>query len=380
MLELVIGEDLSERLKRGALPVDEALEVARQIVQALEEAHDKGVIHRDLKPGNIKLGDDGSVKVLDFGLAKAFSVETESSSDPELSQSPTMARDLSRAGTILGTAAYMSPEQARGKTVDKRADIWAFGVVLFEMLTGRQLFAGETLSDTLAAVLKNEPDRESLPSDTPAPIRRLLARCLRKKPNERLRDIGDARLEIDEAFSADATPEVSAPKRTWLPWAVAGIFFVTTVGLALVAANLDSHEPMVVRSSILPPPGTEFGLQSRGLRGLGPPQLSPDGRLLAFTAQDEEGRSLLYVRALEADRARAIDGSDGVTYPFWSADGLSLGFFAEGKLRKVDATGGPVQEIADAPNGRGGTWNRDGRHPVLAVLGGCDLPCRRVGR
>ena len=363
MLELVIGEDLSERLKRGALPVDEALDVARQIVQALEEAHDKGVVHRDLKPGNIKLGDDGSVKVLDFGLAKAFSVETESSSDLELSQSPTMARDLSRAGTILGTAAYMSPEQARGKTVDKRADIWAFGVVLFEMLTGRQLFAGETLSDTLAAVLKNEPDRESLPSDTPAPIRRLLARCLRKKPNERLRDIGDARLEIDEAFSADATPEVSAPKRTWLPWAVAGVFFVTTVGLALVAANLDSREPMVVRSSILPPPGTEFGVHSGGVGsplGMGPPQLSPDGRLLAFTAQDEEGRSLLYVRALDADSARAIDGSDGVTYPFWSADGLSLGFFAEGKLRKVDATGGPVQEIADAPNGRGGTWNRDG--------------------
>ena len=306
MIELVIGEDLSERLKRGALPVDEALEVARQIVQALEEAHDKGVIHRDLKPGNIKLGDDGSVKVLDFGLAKAFSVETESSSDPELSQSPTMARDLSRAGTILGTAAYMSPEQARGKTVDKRADIWAFGVVLFEMLTGRQLFAGETLSDTLAAVLKNEPDRESLPSDTPAPIRRLLARCLRKKPNERLRDIGDARLEIDEAFSADATPEVSAPKRTWLPWAVAGIFFVTTVGLALVAANLDSREPMVVRSSILPPPGTEFGLQSRGLRGLGPPQLSPDGRLLAFTAQGR-GRKVAALRPSSRCRSRPRD-------------------------------------------------------------------------
>ena len=200
VLELVEGEDLAERLKRGAIPVDEALGIAKQVAEALEEAHEKGIVHRDLKPANIKLTPEGKAKVLDFGLAKAYSAEGDTDK-ADVSHSPTLTRAGSQLGVILGTAAYMSPEQARGKPVDKRADIWAFGVVLFEMLTGKRLFHGETVSDTLAAVLKTDPDWSLLPAGTPLRIRNLLRRCLTRDPLGRLRDIGDARIDIDEALA-----------------------------------------------------------------------------------------------------------------------------------------------------------------------------------
>ena len=196
VLELVEGADLAERLRRGPLPLDEATDVARQIAEALEEAHERGIVHRDLKPANVKLTADGRVKVLDFGLAKALAGDSPLDSAPDLSQSPTLAAHGTQAGVILGTAAYMSPEQARGKPVDRRADIWAFGCVLFELLTGRPLFAGDTVSDTLAAVLRAEPDWSSLPAGTPAAVVALLRRCLTRDPRQRLRDIGDARLEL----------------------------------------------------------------------------------------------------------------------------------------------------------------------------------------
>ena len=208
-MELVPGEDLAERLKRGAIPVDEAIAIAKQIAEALEEAHEKGIVHRDLKPANVKVTPDGKVKVLDFGLAKAWEGPGAASSD--LSQSPTLAHTGTEAGLILGTAAYMSPEQARGKAVDKRADIWAFGVVLYEMLTGKRLFAGETVSDVLAGVLKTEIDLGALPDATPRGIRQLLRRCLERDPRSRLRDIGDARIALEESLRAKRTSRACQP-------------------------------------------------------------------------------------------------------------------------------------------------------------------------
>ena len=215
VLELVPGEDLAQRLKRGPIPLDEALPIARQIAEALEEAHEKGIVHRDLKPANVKVTPDGKVKVLDFGLAKAWSGDAGPGSSPDLSQSPTLAHTGTAAGLILGTAAYMSPEQARGKAVDRRADIWAFGVVLFEMLTGKALFAGETVTDVLAAVVTREPDLDALPAATPPAVRQLLQRCLDKDPRRRLRDIGEARVLLEAPDAEAAAP--SARRRVASP-------------------------------------------------------------------------------------------------------------------------------------------------------------------
>jgi serine/threonine-protein kinase len=251
VLELVEGEDLAQRLKRGAIPVDEALDIAKQIAEALEEAHEHGIVHRDLKPANIKLTPEGKAKVLDFGLAKAYAGDQATSGDA--SHSPTLTRAGSESGVILGTAAYMSPEQARGKPVDKRADIWAFGVVLFEMLTGRRLFQGETVSDTLAAVLKTEPEWGLLPAETPQRIRELLRRCLARDPRERLRDIGDARIELthlrEPGDPAGALATASGPSLAWrrtIPWllAAAATFpaarsWIREAGLS--RANLQLH-------------------------------------------------------------------------------------------------------------------------------------------
>jgi serine/threonine-protein kinase len=231
VLELVDGEDLAARLKRGAIPLDEAIAVATQIAQALEAAHDKGIVHRDLKPANVKVTPDGKVKVLDFGLAKAWTGDGPGgTSSGDLSRSPTLAHTGTAAGLILGTAAYMSPEQARGKAVDKRADIWAFGVVLWEMLTGRRLFEGETLSDVLAAVLKTAPDLDALPAGVPPRVRRLLGRCLKKDPTQRLHDIADARIELAEEENAGpVAPSVAPPRRAaaYVPWAVAALAIAT---------------------------------------------------------------------------------------------------------------------------------------------------------
>jgi serine/threonine protein kinase/Tol biopolymer transport system component len=247
VLELVEGEDLAERLRRGKLPVDEAIAVARQVVDALEEAHEKGIVHRDLKPANIKLTPEGKVKVLDFGLAKVHEREGASGSSAELSQSPTLAADGTREGVILGTVAYMPPEQARGRSVDKRADIWAFGVVLFEALTGRRLFEGETVSDMLAAVLTREPDWALLPPSTPARVRRLLERCLERDPRQRLRDIGEARIALDEVgthpLEPQAAPETRRFKRVIAVLAPA--LAVATTGL--VWAFLTRRPPAVPR-------------------------------------------------------------------------------------------------------------------------------------
>ncbi len=379
VMELVEGEDLSERIQRGPVPLEEATAIALQIAEALEAAHESGIVHRDLKPANIKLRPDGTVKVLDFGLAKAW--ETDHG-DSSISMSPTLTQHATAAGIILGTAAYMSPEQAAGIAADRRADIWAFGVVFWEMLTGHKLFEGETVSHVLASVLKDEVDLDELPAETPAPFRKLIGRCLRKKPKQRLQAIGDARIAIEE-YLADPEGSVDAPAestvvaaavprwRRFLPWAVAGLLAVAVAGLMWSILGMN---PQVVSATIPPPPDAEFYLNPNSP---GPVAVSPDGRSLAFSAQDPNGDILLYVRRLNAPQAQALSGTDNAAYPFWSPDSRWIGYFnrPEGTLKKIDTNGGPPITLTEASNGKGGTWNDDG---VIVFAPEASSPLHRV--
>ncbi len=351
-LELVEGEDLAERLRRGAISVDEAVAIAKQIADGLEAAHEKGIVHRDLKPANLKLTKEGTVKILDFGLAKSY--EGEPVTDGALSQSPTMSRQMTEAGVIFGTAAYMSPEQARGGTVDKRADIWAFGVVLFEMLTGKRLFTGETVSDTLAAVLRQEIDWKALPAPTPPGLRRLLERCLDRDSKTRLRDIGEARIALGEKLGTPDAVRVSSGVRA-IPWVIA--LSATIASLALWALWPPAPQPA--------PPlrlSAELGAPASLSTQFGPAAiLSPDGRLLAFVASlGAEGRPMLHLRRLEQLDAAPLSGTEGARDPFFSPDGEWIAFFADGKLKKVSISGGAAVTLCDAADDRGGTWAEDG--------------------
>ncbi|MCJ7755466.1 MAG: protein kinase, partial [Thermoanaerobaculales bacterium] len=357
VMELVEGEDLSERISRGPIPVEEATTIALQIAEALEAAHEQGIVHRDLKPANIKLRSDGTVKVLDFGLAKAWEAD---GGDSALSMSPTLTQHATAAGVILGTAAYMSPEQASGISADGRADIWAFGVVLWEMLTGHKLFEGETVSHVLASVLKDEVELDELPSETPHHIKTLVGRCLRKKPKQRLQAIGDARIALEDGEDAEpsAVVESAQPRsRSRLAWIVAAAAAVVAAVLGALLLVGGSDATRVVRAAIPAPPGTVFHLEPFNP---GVATVSPDGNLVAFTAREASGEFRLYLRGIDESEAHALDGTDGGHYPFWSPDSRWIGFVANGKLRKVLATGGPVQTICDAPDGKGGTWNEDG--------------------
>jgi serine/threonine protein kinase len=364
VLELVEGEDLSERINRGPVPVDDALEIARQVAAALEVAHEQGVIHRDLKPANIKVGSDGTVKVLDFGLAKAMDSDP---GDANLSHSPTLlASSPTQQGVILGTAAYMSPEQARGGAVDKRADIFAFGCVLFEMLTGGRAFAGDTISDTIASVLAREPDLDSLPASTPPALRQLMERCLDKDVAQRLRDIGEARIRLEKIRQGDtgetehdAAAAGPAPgRRPVIAWALAGVFAVAAVLSWVLKPSEETvqEQPRLIRSELSAPAEAPFELSSLHP---GPATISPDGHHVTFSARGEDGRDLLWVRSLTDDAARPLSGTDGAGYPFWSPDNKSIGFFAQGNLKKVDITGAPPFTICPARVGKGGTWNSD---------------------
>jgi len=349
VLEYVPGEIL-----RGPLPVDEALPVARQIIEALEEAHGKGVVHRDLKPANIKITPEGKVKVLDFGLAKALSVEPASSAG---ANSPTLTVAATGAGVLLGTAAYMSPEQARGKPADKRADVWAFGCVLYELLAGRQAFHGQSLSDTLSAVLRAEPDWSALPPETPEPLGRLLRRCLQKDAGARLHDIADARLEVQDALSSPPpalAPAPPSPLRSlarFLPWALAA------VGIAVAVWSLSRPRPpaspSVTRLAVPLPPGERF------IAGAVPAlALSPDGTRLVYALERKQGPQL-YLRRLDRFDAVPIPGTEGASGPFFSPDGEWVGFTAGGKLKKVLLSGGAPVNICDVQDIRGAAWAPD---------------------
>jgi serine/threonine-protein kinase len=381
VMELVDGEDLSRRLKRGALEMREALGIARQVAEALAAAHEAGIVHRDLKPANIKVREDGSLKVLDFGLAKSEPVERGEDAVPssgsgsdssDLAATLTMHSEVTADGDVLGTAAYMAPEQAKGRVVDKRADIWAFGVVLFEMLSGERPFAGGDAAETVARVLASEPDWTLLPGETPAPIRRLLSRCLVKERRARLHDIADARLDIDEALS-QKSPAV--PLRTtlsrWLP-AVLGVGAGIAIGVIVMKPVPAASPVTYARIDVAPAAELNSGgvhpsvvLAPGGARTA--MAWSPDGRTLAFIGQ-RDGVRQIYLRELGRDSARALAGTEGAQNLAFSPDGEQVAFGTGNQILRTRVTGGPVVVVVNANVGSGGgmVWGHSG----LLVAGG----------
>jgi len=365
IMELAEGETLAESLKRGAMPVEEALGIAKQVTEALEAAHDKGIIHRDLKPANVKVSPEGRVKVLDFGLAKALAGGDESSRT-EITTSPTITADFTRPGVILGTAAYMSPEQARAKPLDKRTDIWSFGCILYEFLTGHRIFGGETTSDAIGAILHKEPDWTALPPTTPPTVQLLLRRCLAKDRNQRLRDIGDARIELANAISDPTSSSLwladSAlseedhrhDNRRGSPLQLIGMVLLAVAAAA--AAWLIKPQPASVGQIRAEIPAPRDGRIIYAGDVAGPAVVSPDGTMVAYVAQQQGNRQQIWLRRLSESESRPLRGTERAEFPFWSPDSKALGFVATGKLKRVDLLTKTAMTICDVSGGRGGTW------------------------
>jgi eukaryotic-like serine/threonine-protein kinase len=353
VMELIEGE-----APQGPMPLETALDYAKQIAAALEAAHDRGIVHRDLKPGNIKITPDGRVKVLDFGLAKVVSAPSSSAS---VLTSPTFSMAATQAGMIVGTAAYMAPEQARGQIVDKRADIWAFGVVLYEMLTGKRLFQGEDLTDTIAAVVRDKPDL----SDAPPQVRRVLEKCLEKDPKKRLRDITGVQLLLESQSGIIEPPSIAAQKTerpsSKLPWIIAA---VAMASLAVLAVFVSLRRPATAANTQAVTFSLDAPLDSVFANEYGAFAPSPDGRYVVFAARTKTGAPSLWLRPLDSLVARTLPGTEAGNFPTWSPDSRSIAFLADGKLKRIEITGGAPLTLADAGTGSRvtatGTWNRDG--------------------
>jgi eukaryotic-like serine/threonine-protein kinase len=356
VLEFVDGPTLSDRVAGAALPIRTALTFGVQIADALHAAHARGIVHRDLKPANIKIGADAVVKILDFGIAKAVATANESEGEAE-SMATTAAG--TRRGVIIGTAAYMSPEQARGEPVDKRSDIWAFGCVLYEMLTGRSPFVAVTVSTIIVNILDRDPAWDKLPVSTPASVRRVLQRCLEKDPNRRLHDIADARLELEDALAGrdgDAPADTSRRTLRRIVQAAAAVAILAVVAWAGARLMRRSTPPAPVNVKVSIPSGSATADPGRLL---GPPVVSPDGSaiVVSLTIGKQSG---LFVRRLDSDRLTALESTAGAAYPFWSPDSKTIAFFADGKLKGVAASGGNTVTLCAAPAERGGAWSLQG--------------------
>ena len=375
VMELVEGETLAERIAKGPIPIEEALPLFIHIAEGMEAAHEKGIIHRDLKPANVKIGPDGKPKILDFGLAKALLGEQASVSVS--SQSPTLTKGTA-LGAIMGTASYMSPEQARGRALDTRTDIWAFGCVLYEALTGKLAFTGDTVPDTLTAVLGKEPDWDALPKNTPSRLRQLLTRMLRKDARLRLQHVGDARLEL---LDASAEPSVDAPASAKprylapLAAALAGALLTGFAAWRLVSSSATNDSP-VIRMTLSPPDGQQLGARAvQGILAPHPPvAISRDGRRLAFTARGD-GPSQIYLRELDSLEARTLDGTENGELPFFSYDGRWVGFLVGDVVWKVSVEGGVPLTIGKVPGtARGAAWLPNGS----IVVGGSNRGLLRI--
>ena len=358
VMELAPGETLESLIRKGPVPLEDALAIARQIAEALEAAHENGIVHRDLKPANVKVTPEGKVKVLDFGLAKALDPEAL---DATLSNSPTRSIAATQRGIILGTAAYMAPEQARGRAVDKRADIWAFGVILYEMLTGSRLFNGEDISEILAAVIKEQPSYEAVPMA----VRRLIRKCLEKDRTKRLRDIGDVWELLDEPASVLATPapQVLGRRSTLAskaPWLAATVFaIIAAITLWAPWRREPASGAGAIRFTVAPPEGATMTLGAAAPAG---PQvvISPDGRYIAFVADEANSATrALWVRPLGSLSSQKLDKTENANLPFWSPDSQHIAFFANNELRRIPVSGGSSVKVADAGTGEGGTWMQD---------------------
>jgi len=374
VMELVEGDDLSTRLSRGPLPLAEALNIARQIAEAIEAAHDRDLVHRDLKPANIKVRRDGTVKVLDFGLARPSRV---------VSDGATLAMMTTDAGMIIGTPAYMSPEQARGEVAEAQSDIWSFGVVLYELLSGVSPFARESSADTIASVLGTPVDMAALPAATPASVRRLIRRCLERVRKRRYRHMGDVRIEIEEALAGGEShaqePSRSSPRsqRRW--WGATGVVSLIVASAFVVATTLHQRVPATgdpVRFTVPPPDGGMF--LTPVISGSGVPvggNVSPNGRRLAFTAKSAAGGVQLWVRPIDSLESRALAGTDGAALPFWSPDSQAIAFFTPGKLKRITMADGNVQTLCDISRGRGGSWSPGGS---IVFSGGLSTPLSQI--